>query len=192
MLLSACSEKRTLPTYGKEAVETATGYDTIVKPIANFEFVDQKGILVNNETFKEKIFVTDFFFTTCPSICPVMAKQMLRIHDAYLDNSEIMFLSHSIDPKRDTIQRLNEYAGKIGITTNDKWHFVTGEKEDIATMAENYMIVAYEDEDVPGGFEHSGFFILIDGAQHVRGYYDGTSQEDVSELIEDIQILLNE
>jgi len=191
-ILSSCKETPKLPTYGKEAIKTETGYDTIIKKVAPFEFIDQKGEVVTNETFKGKIFVTDFFFTSCPSICPVMAKQMLRIHDAYLDNDQIVFLSHSIDPARDSVQKLDNYAGKIGITSNAKWHFVRGEKEAIAAMAEDYMILAYEDDQVPGGFEHSGFFILVDGAQHVRGYYDGTSQQEVIELIADIEILRNE
>lgn len=192
LLIVACKETPKLPTYGKEAIQTASGYDTIIKPIAKFEFIDQKGEVVTNETFKGKIFVTDFFFTSCPSICPVMAKQMLRIHDAYLDNDQILLLSHSIDPKRDSIPVLNNYAAKIGIESNAKWHFVRGEKEAIAAMAEDYMIVAYEDDEVPGGFEHSGFFILVDGEQHVRGYYDGTSEQDVTQLLADLEILLNE
>jgi protein SCO1 len=191
-VLISCKETPKLPTYGKEAIKTDIGYDTIIKPVAPFEFIDQKGEVVTNGTLKGKIFVTDFFFTSCPSICPVMAKQMLRIHDAYIDNDQILFLSHSIDPTRDSIQTLNNYADKIGILTNAKWHFVRGEKEAIAAMAEDYMIVAYEDDEVPGGFEHSGYFILVDGAQHVRGYYDGTSQHDVTKLIADIEVLLNE
>lgn len=191
-LLSSCKEEVKLPTYGKTAIQTATGFDTIIKQVADFEFVDQKGELVNNKSFEGKIFVTDFFFTSCPSICPVMTKQMLRVHDTYLENDAIAFLSHSIDPKRDSVPVLENYAQKIDIQTNEKWHFVTGSKEDIAAMAEDYMIIAYEDDEVPGGFEHSGFFILVDKAQHVRGYYDGTSEKDVSQLIADIQILLNE
>lgn len=192
LTIFSCKETPKLPVYGKEAIKTESGYDTIIKQVAPFEFVDQKGEIVNNETFKGKIFVTDFFFTSCPSICPVMAKQMLRIHDTYLDNDQVLLLSHSIDPTRDSVQKLDDYAAKIGVTTNDKWHFVRGEKEAISAMAEDYMIVAYEDESVPGGFEHSGFFILVDGDQHVRGYYDGTSEKDVSQLIADLEILLNE
>ena len=190
--LSACSEPPRLPIYGKEVVKTDTGYDTIINTVANFEFVDQKGEVVNNATFQDKIFVTDFFFTSCPSICPVMTKQMLRIHDAYMDNPAVALLSHTIDPVRDSIQELDAYAAKIDILSNEKWHFVTGEKEDLFAMAEDYMIVAFEDDEVPGGFEHSGFFILIDKEQQVRGYYDGTSESDVTQLISDIEILLDE
>jgi protein SCO1 len=190
--LSACSEPPRLPIYGKEVVKTDAGYDTIINTVANFEFVDQKGEVVNNATFQDKIFVTDFFFTSCPSICPVMTKQMLRIHDSYMDNSAVALLSHTIDPVRDSIQKLDAYAAKIDIFSNEKWHFVTGEKEDLFAMAEDYMIVAFEDDEVPGGFEHSGFFILIDKEQRVRGYYDGTSEADVTKLISDIEILLDE
>jgi len=189
----ACSSpSKTLPIYGKEAIKTDHGYDTIINIVPPFEFIDQKGEKVTNTTFKDKIFIVDFFFTSCPSICPIMTKNMLKIHNAYLDNDKIKFLSHSIDPKRDSVQRLDLYANKIDINTNDKWHFVTGSKEDIAAMAEAYMIVAYEDDEVPGGFEHSGYFILIDDQQRIRGYYDGTLDEDTEELIADLQILLNE
>ncbi len=115
-----------------------------------------------------------------------------HVHDTYIDNDKIKYLSHSIDPKRDSVQRLNLYADKIDINTNEKWHFVTGPKENISAMAEAYMIVAYEDDEVPGGFEHSGYFILVDDNQQIRGYYDGTLESDTEELIEDLQILLNE
>ncbi|MFT4968504.1 MAG: protein SCO1/2 [Chitinophagales bacterium] len=191
-LLIACKPERKLPVYGMEFVKTEAGYDTIINKVAPFEFVDQKGEVVNNATFQDKVFITDFFFTSCPSICPVMTKQMLRVHDAYLDNPTVTFLSHSIDPDRDNIQKLDAYSGKININTNDRWHFVTGEKEAIFDMAEHYMIVAFADEDVPGGFEHSGYFILVDKDQQIRGYYDGTSENDVTTLIEDLAVLLNE
>lgn len=191
-LLTACNKPKTLPIYGKEAIKTESGYDTIIKPVPAFEFIDQKGTIVTNETFKDKIFIVDFFFTSCPSICPVMTKNMLKIHDAYIDNDKIKLLSHTIDPKRDSVQRLDVYANKIDINTNEKWHFVTAEKEKISKMAESYMIVAYEDDEVPGGFEHSGYFILVDAQQRIRGYYDGTLDEDTEELIADLQILLNE
>lgn len=192
LVLFSCKPTPKLPVYGKEFVQTETGTDTIINKVAPFEFVDQKGDIVNNATFKDKIFITDFFFTSCPSICPVMTKQMLRIHDATADHPEITFLSHTIDPARDSIQKLDAYAEKIGITTNDRWHMVTGEKEDLYAMAEHYMIVAYADDEVPGGFEHSGYFILVDKEQHIRGYYDGTSENDVNKLIIDLDILLDE
>lgn len=192
LIFTACQEEKQLPIYGKEAVKTETGYDTIYRKVKSFEFLDQKGDLVTNQTFENKIYVADFFFTSCPSICPIMTKQMLRIHDAYLANNKVNLLSYTIDPDRDSIQKLEAYAEKIDINTNEKWHFVTGEKVDLYKMAEDYMIVAYADDELPGGFEHSGYFILVDGQQRVRGYYDGTLEEDVTQLIADIQILLDE
>jgi protein SCO1/2 len=191
-LFMACKQTETLPIYGKKGVKTDTGYDTIIELVKPFEFIDQKGSVVNNATFEGKIFVTDFFFTSCPSICPVMTKQMLRIHDAFPNNNGIAFLSHTIDPVRDSVATLQAYAEKIGITSNERWHFVTGEKDALYKMAENYMITAFEDDEVPGGFEHSGYFILVDGKQQIRGYYDGTDEQDVSLLIEDLNILLRE
>ena len=192
VLLFACNAPPKLPVYGKEYIQTDNGYDTIINKLASFEFIDQAGEVVNNTTFSDKIFITDFFFTSCPSICPVMTKQMLRVHDAYLEYPEVTFLSHTIDPVRDSIQKLAAYANKIGVTTNEKWHFVTGEKDELYSMAEHYMIIAFADDEVPGGFEHSGYFILVDKEQQIRGYYDGTSENDVTKLIEDVEVLLDE
>ena len=144
------------------------------------------GEKVTNETFKDDIYVVDFFFTSCPGICPVMTKNMLRIYEKYDD---IKFMSHSIDQKRDDIPKLKKYANKIGITNDEKWHFVQGTDEGIKRMAKNYMILAYEDTTVAGGFEHGGQFVLIDKQQHVRGYYDGTDAREVDKMIEDIAVL---
>lgn len=191
-LFFACKSEPKLPIFGKEAIKTANGYDTIIKTVVPFEFIDQKGAVINNATFQNKIYVADFFFTSCPSICPVMTKQMLRIHETYIDNEKIMLLSHTIDPVRDSVQKLDNYANKINVLTNQKWHFVTGNKEELFAMAGSYMIVAFADDEIPGGFEHSGYFILVDGKQQIRGYYDGTLEEEVTKLIADIEILLNE
>ena len=193
VFLTACnSSPKTLPIYGKEAVKTETGFDTIVKPVPPFEFTDQKGDIVNNETFKDKIFIVDFFFTSCPSICPVMTKNMLKIHDHYLENDRIKYLSHSIDPKRDSVQRLDMYANKIDITTNKKWHFVTGDWEEIKKMAAVYMIAANIAKDAPGGYEHSGMFVLVDRKGQIRGFCNGTDEAAVSILMEDMDLLLDE
>ncbi|MCD8529146.1 MAG: SCO family protein [Chitinophagales bacterium] len=112
--------------------------------------------------------MVDFFFTSCPSICPVMTKNMLKLHD-HIAVDDVAFLSISIDPKRDSIQKLDRYANKIGINSNEKWHFVTAAKDSVLNWATDLMVVAFENDSIPGGFEHSGYFILIDKKQRDKG-----------------------
>jgi len=190
MIISCKEEPKKLRDYSISIINSPLGKDTIKKKIPKFEFTNQMGHKVTNETFKDHIYITDFFFTSCPGICPVMTKNMLKVYDKY--NKDILFLSHSIDPRHDDVEKLNKYANKIGIKDDKVWNFVTGSKEDIALMAKNYMIMAYEDSIVAGGFEHGGQFVLIDKKQHVRGYYDGTNDEDVEKLMSDIEILMKE
>lgn len=187
---------RKLPLLGEPMItsrEVNGAYvaDTIYPTIPHFAFVDQEGDTISSETFSHKIYVADFFFTTCPTICPVMKKEMLRVYDAYHDNPDVLLLSHTIDPGHDSVPVLKEYAGRLEVTA-DKWHFVTGNRDSIFSIAEYYMVSAEEDPSAPGGFIHSGALVLIDSDKHIRGYYDGTKPQDVDQLIEDIPVLLNE
>jgi protein SCO1 len=188
-------KKNELPILGNPSIvaDTVDGqitYDTLDHFIRDFSFVDQDSVWVTNETFAGKVYVADFFFTSCPTICPVMKKEMLRIYEAYENNDEVAILSHTIDPKHDDVATLNSYARRLGVKSS-KWHFVTGEKESIFEIAEtNYMVVAAEDETAPGGAVHSGAFLLVDQNRHVRGVYDGTVPEQVDLLIADIKKLL--
>ena len=189
-LLSSCKPTvQHLPYLGSNKIVDG---EEVRHQIRSFNYIDQDSLAFNADVLNGNIYLADFFFTSCPSICPVMTKQLLRVHDAYLDYPEVTFLSHTIDPIRDSIQKLAAYANKIGVTTNEKWHFVTGEKDALYGMAEHYMIIAFADDEVPGGFEHSGYFILVDKEQQIRGYYDGTSENDVTKLIEDLEVLLDE
>lgn len=187
LILASCgNEPKKLHDYSVSIVNSPLGQDTIIKAIPKFEFTNQMGAKVNNETFKDDIYVVDFFFTSCPGICPVMTKNMLKVYEKYED---VKFLSHSIDQKRDDVPKLKKYAEKIGINNAEQWHFVMGTDEGIKKMAKNYMILAYEDTTAAGGFEHGGQFVLIDKQQHVRGYYDGLDDEAVEKLIDDIAVL---
>ena len=171
---------------GKEIV------DTIYNSIPPFSFVNQNGDTISENIVKNKIYVADFFFTTCPTICPVMKRQMLKVYDQYKANKDVMILSHTIDPEHDTPQVLNKFANDLGITGN-QWQFLTGPKEKTYEIGlKNYMVVAKEDKTAEGGFLHSGAFILVDKNKHVRGIYDGTTEEGTKKLIADIQILLDE
>lgn len=199
-LFSACnskSENEKLPVFGRnkiieKQVNGNTTFDTLEHKIADFRFVNQDSAWVTNSTFKDKIYVADFFFTSCPTICPKMKKQMLRVYDKFKNESRISILSHTIDPNHDTVELLKKFSDGLGVKSN-KWHFVTGDIDDIYTIGEkSYMVTAGEDEDAPGGYIHSGAFLLIDNHRRVRGVYDGTEPDQVSRLLFEIDLLLNE
>jgi protein SCO1/2 len=156
-----------------------------------YTFTNQDNKPVAQKLFAEKIYVADFFFTSCPTICPIMKTQMLRVYEKYKDDERVVLLSHSIDPEHDTVDVLHEYGARLGIEA-DRWHLVTGNKEEIYKTARLYGLAAMEDKNAPGGFIHSGSFTLVDRQGRVRGYYRGTEEEAVDRLIEDIARLLNE
>ena len=188
---------KTLPIMGRKDVQQTElngtlKYDTVYHTIPEFQFVNQDSLLVTHHTFDDKIYVADFFFTTCPTICPVMKTQMLRVYEKYKDNDEVLILSHSIDPVHDTVAVLKAFSDKLGVDSK-KWYFVTGNKNEIYTIGEkSYLVTAQEDGDAPGGYIHSGAFILIDKEKRIRGMYDGTEEDEVDRLMKDIQILMKE
>lgn len=195
LLAAACSplssSDDTLPILGRRYYDEAT-QDTVYHTVGDFAFVNQDSVTVTPTTFDDKIYVTDFFFTSCPTICPVMKKQMLRVYEAFENNEEVAILSHTIDPEYDTVALLHDYAERLGVSS-PAWQFVTGEKDSIYNIAlKSYMVTTAEEEDAPGGFIHSGAFILVDKDRRIRGMYDGTVPEQVDVLMNDIRHLLEE
>jgi protein SCO1 len=188
-LLGCNKPDKPLPIFGERDL---TGNDTIYHTIADFKFIDQDSTEVTNDTFKSKIYVADFFFTSCRTICPMMKTQMLRVYDSIEDDPDVLLLSHTIDPEFDTVGLLNDYAKRLGVNSR-KWHFVTGNKEDIYKIAQtSYFATAMEDKSEPDGFIHSGAFLLIDKEKRIRGKYDGTKEEEVNRLLGDIEKLKKE
>jgi len=165
--------------------------DTIYHKVPDFTFVNQDSQIVTNETFRDKIYVTDFFFTSCPTICPKMKKQMLRLYANYEGDDRIVLLSHSIDTKRDTVGKLKSYSTSLGVSA-EKWVFVTGDKDDIFEIADDYFSIAKDDPNAPGGFDHSGRFILVDKNRHIRSFCDGTDPVSVDQFMDDIDRLLKQ
>ena len=190
MIFFGCGQKvDRLPIFGQREV---VGADTVYHTIANFGFVDQDSALVTNETFKDQIYVADFFFTSCRTICPVMKTQMLRVYEATATIPDVKLLSHTIDPEYDTVALLRDFANRLGVSS-DRWHFVTGIKDSIYNLAQtSYFATAMEDKSEPDGFIHSGAFLLIDKDRRIRGKYDGTKEDDVNRLIADIKRLRKE
>lgn len=165
--------------------------DTVFHAIPDFSFINQDSSIVTNETFAGKAYVADFFFISCPTICPKTTKQMLRIHDKFKSDNRLALVAHSIDPKRDNVAALANYSRNLDVTSA-KWHFLTGEKDELYDIADDYFSIAIEDPDAPGGFDHSGRLILVDKDRHIRSFCDGTDPADVDRFMEDIQILLDE
>ncbi len=185
--------------------------NNIPKKVPDFAFLDQDSILITNHDYKGKVYVVDFFFTSCPTICPRMSRNLVYLQDQLKEYENFGVASFTINPKHDTPRRLKKYAENYKVTDPD-WHFLTGEREDIYELANaGFNIYAAENPDVPGGFEHNGYFALIDQDGYVRSRYDASGnpivyyrgtigieekmdengeEEQVSILLEDIKKLL--
>ncbi|MBK1439888.1 SCO family protein [Parapedobacter sp. ISTM3] len=165
--------------------------DTVFHTIPPFRLLDQNGNWLDNKTFDGKIYVADFFFTRCPTICPIMSRNLLTIARHFEGNDRFAILSHTIDPGHDTASVLKAYADKLGAPP--LWRFVNGPKAEVYRLAgqEGYFSFAQEDATAPGGFNHSGAFTLVDEKRRVRGLYDGTLTDSIPKIIADIEKLLN-
>jgi len=177
----------------------------IFEKVPSFEFINQDSVAVSQKNFEGKVYVVEFFFTSCPTICPKMHESMLKLQKEFYGNPEFGIASISIDPKRDTPAVLKEYANKKGATLKN-WYFLTGEKDSIYNFSNNgFKLYAGENKDVEGGFEHSGLFALIDKQGYIRSrtvengdmvnpikFYNGLDPKEVEWLKEDIAVLLKE
>ncbi|WP_299532280.1 SCO family protein [Ulvibacterium sp.] len=183
------------------------------RKVPSFSFINQDSLLITDKDYLGKVYVAEFFFTTCPTICPVMTDNLVELQNEFKDSENFGIVSFTINPRYDTPRVLKEYAEKHGITDLD-WHLLTGNKDSIYSLAQNgFYLVAHEDEEAPGGFEHSGMFALIDKKGYFRSrrdaannpiiYYRGAiteiqgmnsagEKEQISILKEDIKELLKE
>lgn len=195
---SSIDKTKTLPYFNSEDFtpewisENNTEFKNIHK-IAPFEFTNQNGEKITNKSFENKIYIVDFFFTTCPSICPILAKNMEKIQEIYKNDNDILLLSHTVMPWVDTIDKIKEYANEKNAIDN-KWHLVTGEREKIYDIARTSY---FADEDFKktqdeSEFIHTENFILVDKKGRIRGVYNGTLALDVQRLKRHIAILKNE
>lgn len=183
-----------LPYYGnREAVvKTVDGKqktDTLYHTVAPFKFINQNGDTITEKNYEGRIYIADFFFSTCQSICPKMAVNLSYVQKKFQPRDSIFILSHTVNPDRDSAAVLNDYAKMVHADTKS-WTFVTGDKQSIyKTAIESYLLPAGEDVLADGGFLHSEQFVLVDKEKHIRGLYDGTSLPDVNKLIDDIKLL---
>ena len=197
-IVASCSssKEQKLPYIGEpditeKIVDGKTVSDTAYHRIPDFSFLNQDSVMITQKDFANKVYIANFFFTHCPSICPTMQRNLLKVYEKYKGDDRIAFLSHSIDFKYDTPSILKNYAEKLGVT-NSQWQFVNGSKKDIYGIAEHYLVYTKEDATVPGGYDHQGYLVLIDKDRHIRGAYDGTNDEQVAQLFTDLAILLKE
>jgi protein SCO1/2 len=160
--------------------------------IADFSLINQNGENITQEDYKDKIYVADFFFTRCQSICPIMTSNMAKIQMKFKEDNSIMFLSHSVTPIMDSIPVLREYADMKGVI-DSKWNVTTGDKKHIYELArKSYFAVVDEGDGGDQDFIHTENFVLVDKKRQIRGYYDGTNEEEMVELVEDIKQLQEE
>lgn len=198
ILISSCNGDKKLPILGPRAAETVKNadgtsrVDTAYQTIPDFRFLNQDSVYITNDNFKDKIYIADFFFTSCSTICPTMHRNMKTIFEKYKDNPEVMYLSHTIDFKYDKPSVLKKYAQKLGVD-NGKWQFAYGSKDSVYKIAEhNYLVAVMEDTTAREGYVHQGWLVLIDKQKRIRGAYDGTDPKQVGQLMKDIPVLLAE
>lgn len=194
---SILKPKRVLPIYqpsevSLELVDSTIQYKSKYHKIADFSLINQNGETITQDTYKGKIYVADFFFTTCQTICPIMTDHMREIQEEIKNDSDIMLLSHSVTPEIDSVEQLKRYAKLKGVD-DTKWNLVTGDKKQIYKLArQSYMAVKTAGTGDQYDMIHTENFMLIDKKRQIRGYYDGTQRDEIERLLEDISVLKEE
>lgn len=194
LFYSVLKPKKTLPIYNPsmvnpELVDSTVQYISKYHSIANFSFTNQNGKTITQKEYEGKIYVADFFFTTCGSICPKMTTNLVEVQKAFINNPKVMLLSHTVFPEIDSVSVLKKYAIKNGVI-DSKWNLVTGDKKQIYAMArKSYLAVKLGKPEELYDMVHTENFVLVDSKRRVRGFYDGTKKEDIARLIEDITFL---
>ena len=198
LVFFSCNTKTTeikkllLPVIGEKKLAGTDGKDTLYHTVQPFSFINQYHDTVSEKTIENKIYVADFFFATCQSICPKMSSQLVHVQNAFKNDNNVLILSHTVNPSNDTVEVLNGYAQTYGAIKN-KWHLLTGNKKTIYDMARySYLVNALEDDGSAEGFLHSELFILVDAQKRIRGMYDGTDSVAVVKLNSDIKLLKQE
>jgi len=194
LFYSALKPKKTLPIYNPsmvnpELVDSTIQYISKYHSIADFSFTNQNGKTITQKDYEGKIYVADFFFTTCGSICPKMTNNLVEVQKAFINNPKVMLLSHTVFPETDSVSVLKKYANKNGVI-DSKWNLVTGDKKQIYSLArKSYLAVKLGKPEELYDMVHTENFVLVDSKRRVRGFYDGTNKEDIERLIEDITFL---
>ena len=193
-MYQALKPEKRLPIYqpsmvNPELVDSSLVYVKKYHSIADFKLINQNGDTITQANYADKIYIADFFFTTCPTICPVMTANMADIQQIIKGDEEVLLLSHSVTPEIDSVQQLKKYALEKGVI-DAKWNLVTGDKKQIYELArKSYLAVLTDGDGGPYDMIHTENFILVDKERRIRGFYDGTSSEEVAQLLEDLKVL---
>jgi protein SCO1/2 len=193
LIYNALDPKKRLPVYQPsmvnfELVDSTLHHVKKYHTIADFSLINQNGKTITQKDYKNKIYVADFFFTTCPTICPVMTKNMVEIQNR-IKNDDVLLLSHSVTPEIDSVAQLKKYALEKGVD-DAIWNLVTGDKKQIYELArKSYLAVKTNGDGGPYDMIHTENFILVDKKRRIRGFYDGTKTEDIEKLMQDLAIL---
>lgn len=194
LFYNALKPKKTLPIYQPNMVSVELVDSTVQRVkkyhrIAPFKLINQNGDTITEANYENKIYIADFFFTTCPSICPVMTENMGVIQKAILNDPEVLLLSHSVTPLIDSVPQLKKYALEKGVI-DSKWNLVTGDKKQIYELArKSYLVVKSDGDGGPYDMIHTENFVLVDQKKRIRGYYDGTQKAEIEKLLEDLAVL---
>lgn len=194
LMYNALQPEKRLPIYqpsmvNPELVDSTLVYVKKYHTIGDFELVNQNGDTITHKTYSDKIYIADFFFTTCPTICPVMTANMADIQDVIKTDPEVMLLSHSVTPDIDSVPQLKRYALEKGVI-DSKWNLVTGNKKEIYELArKSYLAVLTDGDGGPYDMIHTENFILVDKERRIRGFYDGTSKDEIDQLLLDLEVL---
>ena len=197
LIYNVLNVDKPLPIYqpamvNEEMVDSSIKHQRKYHTIADFSLINQNGETITQDDYTDKIYVADFFFTTCPTICPVMTKNMVEIQAKFKNDDEVLLLSHSVTPVIDSVPQLKKYALEKGVI-DKKWNLVTGDKKQIYELArKSYLAVKTDGNGDEYDMIHTENFMLIDKKRQIRGYYDGTNTEDINRLIQDITILKKE
>lgn len=190
----ALDPDKTLPVFepadlNPQLVDSSLQHVRKYHTIADFSLTNQNGQTITQEDYAGKIYIADFFFTTCPSICPIMTKNMAALQEELLDDEEVLLLSHSVTPDIDSVPRLKEYALEKGVM-DAKWNLVTGPKKTIYELArKSYMVAKNDGDGGPYDMIHTENFVLVDKERRIRGIYNGTNSEDMKRLLADLRVL---
>lgn len=193
LFYSALKPEVKLPIYQPADFNTELVDSTLLQKkkyhtVANFKLTNQNGETISQDNYANKIYVADFFFTTCQTICPTMTKNMAKIQEVIKNDKDVMLLSHSVTPEIDSVAQLKKYAIEKGVI-DSKWNLVTGERKEIYDLARKSYMAAKTDLNNPYSMVHTENFVLVDKEKRIRGTYDGTNPKEIKELLEDIKIL---
>tara|TARA_R100001369_G_scaffold51869_1_gene78700 strand:- start:719 stop:1393 length:675 start_codon:yes stop_codon:yes gene_type:complete len=194
IIYNVLNVKQPLPIYqpamvSEELVDSTIQHKQKYHKIADFSLINQNGETITQDTYKNKIYISDFFFTTCQTICPIMTDHMHQIQKEIINDDDVMLLSHTVTPRKDSVAQLKKYAKEKGVIDR-KWNLVTGDKKQIYALArKSYLAVKTDGNGDQYDMIHTENFMLIDKKRQIRGFYDGTQAEDIERLLEDVETL---